>query len=295
MEFADWTRAYLMMGDSPVGIREVLLAEDGSMYALLQGETVDEELQTVRLDDQGRLSAFVIDSVDAWNRMLTIGNAELAARLGSSMVYDKRGQVLFIESFENGWYRWILNKDGLLAAGEITPEVAATGGYCVKLTGGSDESNLAGIERRVASRPLGRMGLEFSFSVPAYWDYILASLYLYTGALQYIAAVKFVYSTGNLRVLDEHLGYPIVGVGTALGGDAHWFNTIKIVGDVSTGLYNRVMFNNQEIAIPTNTLKVDTNTTTPPGIKVDIAFYSREGSNDVMYLDDIILTGAEPE
>lgn len=295
MEFADWTRAYLMMGDSPVGIREVLLAEDGSMYALLQGETVDEELRTVRLDDQGRLSAFVIDSVDAWNRMLTIGNAELAARLGSPMVYDKRGQVMFMESFEDGWYRWILNKDGLLAAGEITPTVAATGGYCVKLTGGSDDTNLAGIERRVASRPVGRMGLEFSFSVPGSWDYILASLYLYTGALVYIAAIKFVFATGNLRVLDEHLGYPIAGTGTALGGDAHWFNTIKIVGDVSTGLYNRLMFNNQEIPIPTNTLKVDDAVGVPPGVKVDIAFYSREGSNDVMYLDDIILTGAEPE
>jgi len=295
VEFADWTRAFLMMGDSPVGVREVLLAEDGSMYALLQGETVDEELRTVRLDDEGRMSAFVIDSVDAWNRMLTIGNAELAVRLGSSMVYDKRGQVLFIESFENGWYRWILNKDGLLAAGEITPEVAATGGYCVKLTGGSDDTNLAGIERRVASRPLGRMGLEFSFSVPGSWDYILASLYLYTGALAYIAAIKFEFTAGNLRVLDEVYGYPIVGTGVALGGDAHWFNTIKIVGDISTGLYNRLMFNNQEIAIPTNTLKVDVDTTTPPGVMVDIAFYGREGFNDVMYLDDIILTGAEPE
>lgn len=290
-EFPDWTRAFAMMGTDGVDYVPVLLAADGSMYAVLQGE-YEGALKTVKLDSVGRISAFVIDSVDAWNRMLTIGNAELAARLGSSVIYDQRGRVLFVESFEKGWYRWDLNTDGLLAAGEITPVVAATGGYSVKLTGGSSDTNLAGISRRVASRPLGGMGLEFSFCVPEYWDYILASLYLYTGALVYIAAVKFVYATGNLRILDEVYGYPIVGTGTALGGD--WFNTIKVVANIDTGKYVRLMFNNQEISIPTNTVSVDTDTTTPPGIMVDIAFYSREGSNDIIYLDDIILTGAEP-
>lgn len=290
-EFADWTRAFAMMGQHAGDYVTVLLGADGSMYAVLQGE-YEGALRTVKLDDEGRLSAFVIDSIDAWDRMLTVGNAELCARLGSSVIYDKRGQVLFVESFERGWYRWTLSTDGTGAAGVITPTVAATGGYSVKLTGGSSDTNLASIHRRVPSRPAGKMGLEFSFAVPAYWDYILASLYLYTGALVYIAAVKFVYTTGNLRVLDEVEGYPIVGTGTALGGD--WFNTIKLVADIDTGMYVRLMFNNQEIAIPTKTVSVNTDTSTPPGIMVDIAFYGREGYNDIMYLDDIILTGAEP-
>lgn len=293
-ELPDWMRASAILGTDGVDYIPVLLGADGSMYAVLQGE-YEGALKTVRLDDEGRISAFVIDSVDAWNRMLTIGNAELAARLGSSVIYDKRGQILFAESFEGGWYRWILNTSGTGADGGITPVAAATGGYCVKLTGGSTLNHLAGIERKVASRPTGRMGLEFSFALPGNWDYILASLYLYTGTLAYIAAIKFVSATGNLRVLDENLGYPIVGVGTVLGGNMKWFNTIKIVGDMSTGKYVRLMFNNQEIAIPTNTLKVDADTTTPPGADADIAFYSRDGFNDVMYLDDIILTGAEPE
>jgi len=293
--FPDWLKASALLGQHAGDYIVVAVTDTGQLYALLQGETAEGDIETVRLDDEGRMSAFVIDSQDAWDRMLTIGNAELAARLGSSVIYDKRGQVLFVESFEGGWYRWKLNKDGLLAAGEITPEAAATGGYCVKLTGGSTLTHFAGIERRVASRPVGRMGLEFSFSVPGSWDYILASLYLFTGALAYIAAVKFVSATGNLRVLDQVWGYPIVGTGTALGGYLKWFNTIKIVGDISTGKYTRLMFNNQEIAIPTNTLKVDDDVTTPPGIMVDIAFYSRLANNDVMYLDDIILTGAEPE
>jgi len=291
-EFADWMRAVAIVGKHGDEYKIILVDDLGNLYALLQGETVDEELRTVRLDDEGRMSAFVIDSADAWERMLTIGNAELAARLGSSGIYDKRGQVLFVESFEKGWYRWELTIDGTGAAGAITPVVAATGGYSVKLTGGIDDTNLAAITRRVASRPLGKMGLEFSFCVPEYWDYILASLHLYTGALVYRAAVKFVYTTGNLRILDADWGYPIVGEGTALGDD--WFNTIKLVADIDTGKYVRLMFNNQEIPIPTNTLEVDTDTTTPPGIMVDIAFYSREGYNDIMYLDDIILTGAEP-
>lgn len=290
--YPDWLRAVSMLGKYIDEYKVVAVTEEGNLYVLLQGEDADHVLHTVRLDDEGRLSAFIIDSTDAWNRMLTIGNAELAARLGSSVIYDRRGQVLFVESFERGWYRWTLDKDGANAAGEIVPTIAATGGYSVKLTGGSDETNFASIQRRIPSRPVGRTGLEFSFAVPAEWDYLVALLYLYTGALVYTFAVKFVYATGSLMVLDHDLDYVPVGVGAVLEGD--WFNTIKVVADIDTGEYVRLMFNNQEIDISARSVLVDSETVTPPSILVDIILYSREGFNDVMYLDDIILTGAEP-
>lgn len=293
-ELPDWMRASAMIGTDGTDFIPVLLGADGSMYAVLQGEH-EGVLRTVKLDDEGRMSAFVIDSQDAWDRMLTIGNAELCARLGSSVIYDKRGQVMFVESFEKGWYRWILNTSGAGAAGILTPTVAATGGYCVKLTGGSDTNRLAGIERRVPTRPAGSMGLEFSFSVPVSWDYILAVMYLYTGVYLYTAAVKLVLATGALQVYDDVFGYVTMATVATLGGNAHWFNTVKLVGNISTGKYMRALFNNVEIDASARTIKVADDTANPPGVKVDIVLYSRDGHNDVMYLDDIILTGAEPE
>jgi len=291
-EFADWTRAVAMMGDSPVGWKAILLAEDGSMYALLQGEDAEGAQHTVRLDDEGRLSAFIIDSTDAWNRMLTIGNAELAARLGSSVIYDRRGQVMFAESFEQGWVRWAFNPGGDLADGEVTPTKAATGGYCVKLTGGNDLGRIAMINRLVPSRPIGRMGLEFSFCLPGEWDYIQGVLSFYTGTHIYTSRVKFHYTLGTLEVIDEFLGDTPVGIGEAFG--ATGFNTIKLVADVDTGKYVRLMFNNQEIDISARTILVGDDPASPPGIVVEIAILSIDEQNDVMYVDDIILTGGEP-
>lgn len=294
-EFADWTRAFVMMGDSPVGIREILLAEDGSMYALLQGETAEGVIQTVRLDDEGRISAFVIDSVDAWNRMLTIGNAELAVRLGSSNIYDRRGQTLFMETFEQGLFHWDKITDGALAAVALSPIAALASGYSVLLTGGNTTDWEAGVERVVPSRPVGRMGLEFSLAMPGSWDYVQATFYMYTGTQVLYGVVRW-HNTGYiLQVYDKIDGYTNVGVGKVLGSGAQIFNTIKFVANTDTLDYVRLMFNNQEIDVSAYEIFSGADLLSSPHVKVVITLYSRDGFNDTMHLDNVIVTVAEPE
>lgn len=292
--FPDWLRAVQMLGQYAGEHKIVAVTEAGNLYVLLQGETAAGALQTVRLDSEGRMSAFVIDSVDAWNRMLTIGNAELAVRLGSSVAYDRRGQVLFVESFEQGWYKWTLGKSGTGADGKITAAVAATGGYCVELTGGSDAAMNASIERWVTSRPAGRMGLEFSFALPGSWREVLAQMYFYTGALEIEVSARFDLATGDILINDRVFGYHSVGSGQVLAADAKAFNTLKVVADVDTLKYVRLMYNQQEINLSTKDLPWGGDGTAP-SVKVMLTNYSRGGFNDVMYIDDVILTMAEPE
>lgn len=294
-EFVDWTRAFAMMGDSPVGYKVVLLAEDGSMYALLQGETAEGVFQTVRLDSEGRMSAFVIDSVDAWTRMLTIGNAELAVRLGSPNIYDRRGQVLFLDTFEQGLYTWNPFASGGSADVSLSPLAALASGYSVKLTGGNTTDWYAKVEKVVPSRPVGRMGMEFSLSMPTAWNYMQATFYLYTGTQALWGVIRWIYTGYVLQVYDHGSDYVGVGVGKVLGADAEMFNTIKFVVDTDTLKYVRMMFNNQEIAVSTRNLFAGADTTTSPSLKVAIELLSRDGFNDAMYLDNVIVTAAEPE
>lgn len=80
--------------------------ESGATTTLIKGEKADETLKTVLVDGDGRLSAFMIDSSDAWGQMLAVGNAELASRTGSITQYDRRGQVILATNFSDGWGPW---------------------------------------------------------------------------------------------------------------------------------------------------------------------------------------------
>jgi hypothetical protein len=294
-EYPDWTRAFAMLGKFGAEWKVVALTEDGSMYALLQGETIDEEIRTVRLDDEGRMSAFVIDSVDAWTRMLTIGNAELAVRMGSPNIYDRRGQTLFMETFEQGLFHWEEVTSGAGAAVTISPIAALASGYSVLLTGGSNADWEAGVERIVPSRPVGRMGLEFSLAMPGSWDYVQVSFYAYTGTQVLIGVVRW-HKTGYiLQVLDEDAGYTNVGVGKVLGSGAKIYNTMKFVINTDDLGYERLMFNNQEIDISAYEISNDDDVLTSPHVKAVISLFSRNGFNDTMHLDNVIVTVAEPE
>lgn len=267
----------------------------GNLYALLQGETAEGDLQTVRLDDEGRISAFVIDSVDAWDRMLYIGNAELAVRLGSPVIYDRRGNVLALCTFEQGSHGWTTVTSGNLADVSVSAVAAWVGGYAVKLTGGSTTDWEAGIERVIPSRPEGRMGLEFSLAMPGLWDYVQTTLYFYTGTQVFYGVLRW-HNTGYvLQVLDNDTDYENVGVGKVLGADEQIFNVFKMVLDVDTLKYVRLMFNNQEIDTSEYDIPRAADTTSSPSIKIVILLFSRDGFNDVAYLDNVILTGAEPE
>jgi len=292
--FPDWLRATALLGQYLADYKVVAVDVNGNLYALLQGETAEGVLQTVRLDSEGRISAFVIDSTDAWGRMLSIGNAELAARLGSAVKYDRRGQAIFIEDFENGWAQWRSYTQGVGAAAELTPTTASHGGYCAKLTGGSTLGRYSFLRFTRGILPVGRVGIEMSFALPGAVDFLIFSLTYYTMTSRYSAKMYFVYADKELQIDDADAGMVAVGTAYVSEEDLHVFNTIKLVTDLTTGQYVRLLYNQQEIDISAYGPSVE-GYLYPNRVSLDVGVYSRNGENDVMYLDDVIFTMAEPE
>lgn len=293
MEFEDYTRAFVMVGKYAGEWKEVLLAEDGSMYALLQGMTPDDELRTVRLDNEGRLSAFIIDSVDAWNRMLTIGNAELVARLGSPVVYDRRGQVIFMETFEHGRAAWEDCLGGDDAAVALSPESVARGGYSIKLTTDSGDDHYAGISCLCGLLPVGRMGVAVSFApVQAFTTFELR-LTVETVAEFWEGKMRFDYDNDVLDVYTSADLWEEVGPAEIATVGSRNYNTMKMVIDIDDGYFERVMLNEYEYPITDKALKAGE----PVGgrwAQMEVRFNGRADENDLCYVDNAILTSAEP-
>jgi len=294
-EMPDWLRAYVLMGqtgDVPPDYKAVLVAEDGELYAVLQG-IYGEELRTVKLDGEGRISAFVIDSTDAWGRMLSVGNAELAVRLGSAIAYDRRGQVAHFQDFERGFGAWTGSTAGTAAAVALDPTTSLSGGYSCKLTGGSDGAGMASVRLDCGIVPVGKMGLEFAFSLGTIFDTLETQFSFYDGSNHYSARVRYFYTTGVIMVLDETSGWTTVGTVAHAGIDSMHYNTLKYVFDQTTQKYERLLFNGEEFDLSAVSY-YDYGASALSQIKVSVACYSRGGQNDYVNVDDIIVTLAEP-
>lgn len=266
---------------------------DWTRGMVLMGQDDDGELQVIGLDDEGRISAFIIDSRDAWDRLISVGNAELAVRLGSSVAFDRRGQVAIIENFESGWPLWTWSGSGTLAAGALDPTSSLSGGYSVKLTGGSTNVRFSMIGQTRGVAPMGRVGLEFAFALGSGIDYVSGSLYMADGTRAYRAQARYEYAGTDLEIYNAAGGWTKIGDMGKPGTVGNEYNILKFVVDQDTQKYERVLLNDVAVE-PTTVGYYDSGATTDTHISIQLACYSRAASNDDVNIDDIIVTLAEP-
>jgi hypothetical protein len=265
---------------------------DGYMTTVIKGN-YDGTLKTVKTDGQGRLSAFIIDSVDAWGNLLSVGNAELAARLGSPNVFDQRGRVQFLETFASGIARWVTSTNGTGASVDIDPATFQADGYSVCLTGGSDGLKYSRVDWRGGPMTVAKSGVSLAFAMDGTFDTLWVEVTIYDGTYQYIFGMT--YDDQN-----EEFSY-INNVGTevkiadisACNQNKQTYTNIKIVGDLDAGEYVRAQFNDSEWDISGNAFYKGASAARPQA-RIRITLYSRAGNNDVAYIDSIILTNAEP-
>lgn len=291
--FPDWLRAVSMLGKHNDDYKVVLVDEEGNLYALLQGMTPDDELQTVRLDDEGRISAFIIDSTDAWGQMLSIGNAELAARLGSPVLYEQSGRVQFMETFGQGLAGWETEIDGLGAAVAVNPEYSMRDGYSAELTGGSTDPWLAKIKHTQGGLPMGTVGLSFAYSSGTNFDHIIAMLNLYDTEDLFELGVKIDSANNKLAVYVGADTWQEVDDARPHTNGREIFFFVKLTADLATGYYKDLRFNQEVISIAEHSFFTGGSVSAAKA-RIEIEVVSVDGDNDAIYLDDVILTLAEP-
>jgi len=282
-----------LMGKTATGYKIIAVTDEGELYALLQGMTPEDELRTIRLDDEGRISAFVIDSLDAWDRLLTIGNAELAVRMGSMVSYDRRGQVQFIEDFENGLGGWPVTESGDFAEVKPSPLYFCRGGYALQLKAGKTAPQQAGVAVQRGEMVGGRMGVEVAFSIKTSLETFSVGWAWYTGTQLHMARATYDHTTGEIQVLDHGGGNPPIADVTLPEDTPYLFHRFKVVADLDDLQYVRVMLDNQEIDASAHAMWSD-GIVTAPYVVLEALLTGRLGQNDFVYIDDLIYTVAEP-
>jgi len=292
IELPDWMRATALIGLDDPDYRVITVDKHGQLNVLLRG-AYNDEIRTVTLDDEGRISAFVIDSADAWGRMLSVGNAELAVRLGSPVAYEQGGRVLLMETFENGLSRWGHGDNGGAAEFAIDPEYHVMGGYSGRLTTGAGLDMWSEITHDQGMLPKKGVGLAFCWSAAADFGMITASVEIWDGDTYYNPS--FVLDGANDMLIlydDEPVPQLIATINPSTDGGQIFFFA-KMVANLETGYYGPLRCN-QKVYEEAAAYRFFTDEVEFwPFVRVTIRLTSATAGQDVIWLDNIILTAEE--
>lgn len=218
---------------------------------------------------------------------------EVAARLGSIVTYDKRGDVVDFDNFEEPILRWgtsALGTDSLVC---LDSESVKSGGQSAKLTTDASLSAYASIYKYMPVLGTKKLGLEVSQSVLSSGTYLLICLYLYNGIKKIYAELKLDADTSALYILDSTNTYKEIVSGLSLFTNIFSFSTMKLVVDFDAGYYTRLLFDNAQYDLSSEAL-YSVPSAVLPRIYTQIWLKNNTTDGGATWIDDIIWTQAEP-
>lgn len=218
---------------------------------------------------------------------------ELAARLGSPITYDRRGNVVWYDNFEEPVTGWHISAF-VDAYGRLDSTHFRSGCQSMKLHTEDAAGAMVSMELRAQILGSKRLGLEFSFSRSGHNCDLRADYYVYDGTTAFAVRFKLAAEDEKIYVWDGDTG-TWIEVADTKGLVAWGYNiyTIKLVFDLDTSMYERLLFRNAEWNISNQPI-YSYESDAPPEFRVRIwnQNYSDDGGD--IWIDDVILTQNEP-
>jgi len=268
--YPDWTRAIQLLG------RDVATGED-----VILG-----------LDSDGRITVFLVDDTDQWGQVLAVGNAELAARLGSPVAWDRRGNVLRAFDFANGLHGLQKITSGAGAIVALNAEHWQTGGYSLYMIGGNDVDRKAYVRAGFGLATGGRLGGTICWAVEAIPQYLELCVGGSKAETLYTGRIRYDFPNEKLQYQDSDEAWQDIATKT-IATSTHVFHHLKLVVDIDAVTYVRAMLDDSQYDL-TGTLPSSADPKTGGHCFTDIFLYSNEGENDSIYVDSLIMTVKEP-
>jgi len=221
---------------------------------------------------------------------------ELAVRLGAISSYDRRGEIIFQDDFENGLVKWETETSGIGAAVALSALRAYRGAFSVKCTGGSDANKYAGIKRYITPPIMVTpLGFEITISIDANIDEGQGLFDFYMGTI--VAHYGFKYSQTNSKayVLTAAGVWTEVADSLVIYPDLDNFTTLKcVINPLYTELnYYRLSFGYVNIDVSAYKGYTAADVSAPRMILTG-RLVSNAAVNGVGHVDSAIATQNEP-
>lgn len=221
-----------------------------------------------------------------------VNNAELAARLGSIHTFDRRGEVIFQDDFEDGISKWGVGGDAGYSVAASTA-YARSGATSAKLVTGATSGNSAYIVRRLPYPSLAKYGLEshitlLDAAVEYEWWF---QLYDGTNLTQTIIRLKT--NVGTLAYMDSGGVYQTFATLASLYVGQDLFHAAKLVSNFKDGKFSHFLFNNNVYDLSQYAGLVSASAILPH-LYVAIYLLTLANAAKTGYIDDVIVTQNEP-
>lgn len=218
---------------------------------------------------------------------------ELAVRLGSRNLWDRRGNAFFIEDFEGGGISWGTLLSGTGSAAVLSNAQSNSGSYSYHLTAGSTASRISRIYRTLPRPEVGRLGIEAAVLTTTQTEWIQVGIHISTGTQLWLAQLRLDPLNQVIAYLNSGGTYTNLAGTYNLYNASHVWNHVKLVIDENLLEYayarvNQYVFDLAGIAVQQTATVTQTTM---------LAYVSSAGSlvaNPDIYVDDIILTQNEP-
>ncbi len=238
-------------------------------------------------------SVLILDPTDIWGNVVGMGLAELTACLSIAKRFDRRGNVIFLDTFEEGLSKCYSSLAGTLASVALFRGEARQGAFSAKLTGGSTLGRYAQIYYRLPLPPLSKIGVECSVRIVDAVEEIGIDVSYWDGTNEHYAALKYLPVSNKWQYCNSAGTWSDLLTAVKLNEIANLFHAAKLVFDPEADKYVRALISGQEVDMSAygSVLEPDA---TDPMLEVWFKVKSESGLNGVAYLDSIIVTINEP-
>lgn len=219
--------------------------------------------------------------------------AELAVRLGSIVSFDRAGDIVLMEDFEQGLSAVHHGSGGAGAASYLSMLHKKSGQFGLCLVAGSDEERYAYYSNYSGIVQLSKLGLETSFTIDdntMSLEFIITYL---TGDTQIDSCVTLNFQAGTIAILDDTFASVVIDTLPMTWANRDIFYTLKMVVDMANKTYRKLLVFGQQYDLSAYNLYSSASVLGAIAV-IQIYHYSRAGENPTIYLDNVIMTQNEP-
>ena len=223
-----------------------------------------------------------------------VTNAEVAARLGSISTFDRRGEVIWFDDFEDNIAKWTISYSAGAGTVALSNAAARNGAQSAKMVTGATTSDDIIITRWL-TYPFTKtkIGYEQSFCFQSvFTSYFQLSLLILTGSRYVLGSIRYNPITPTLEYQTTS-GAWVSLTAVSLAAANTLFHTMKLVIDPYSEKYVRLILDANVYDLSAISLYAMGSSLTA-SMSLAFTFATLSANSRACYVDDAIVTQNEP-
>ena len=222
-----------------------------------------------------------------------IDSGELAARLGSIVTFDRRGNVVWMDDFEGVKLLWDVATDETGYAALNTTRALNGSQSCKMNAGGTATGNNVYIQKVLAYPVKSKIGFEITNTWHAWIEDFIWRIMLYDGTYLHRAEIKWNDTNNKLYYYGDADDWVEFASDVDMLLTTSSFNICKLVVDFVNGKYSRFIFNEATYDLSSYSY-YRTLQSLSSRLYTTFEIIGEANRDTVVYVDNAIVTQNEP-